>query len=140
MSSRLLAGSMAGLVFVFAAACGGGGAAQTGAPGSTPGTPRPPTATRPSGAGGECSDGAADDGTVIEITTNALPAETRMAVGEKITWTNNDKRTHKMSFRGGPDCAFMLIGGSSWIQFDNPGTFDYLCQFHETMTGKVVVE
>jgi plastocyanin len=136
----LIAGSVAGLVLVFAAACGGGGAATTPGPGSTASTPRPATATRPAGAGGECHEGVADDGTVIEITTNAVPAETRIAVGEKITWTNNDVRTHKISFRGGPDCKFMLIGGSVWIQFDNPGTFDYICQFHETMTGKVTVE
>ena len=139
VSSRLIAGSVAGLVLVFAAACGGGNATQPPS-GSSPGATQRPASTRAGGVGAECHDGVADSGTVVELTTPEYPEETRIAAGEKITWTNNDDRTHTVTFRGGPDCGFMLIGTSVWIQFDNPGTYDYLDQFNDTMTGKVIVE
>lgn len=133
MNTRLLAGSVAGLVLVLAAACGGGAGATAGPPGAPP-------ATRSAGVGSECIDEVADGGTVIEITSNQFPPETTVAAGESITWTNNDIRTHTVTFRGGPNCNHLLIGASSSIQFNNPGTFEYICQFHDTMTGTVIVE
>ena len=139
MSNRLIAGSVAGLIFVFATACGGGGATQPPA-GSSPGATQRPASTLAAGVGAECHDGVADSGTVIELTTHEFPEETRIAAGEKVTWTNNDVNTHTVTFRGGPNCGFMLIGGSVWIQFDNPGAYDYFDQFNVTQTGKVIVE
>lgn len=139
MKTRLLAGSVASLVLVFAAACGSGGGG-TGPTAGQPGqTPRP-AVTAAAGVGSECNDGAAEGGTVIELTDYVFPDETRVAVGESITWINNDVRTHTVTFRGGPNCNHLLIGASKSIQFNNPGTFDYLCQFHDNMRSKVIVE
>lgn len=138
MGSRQIAGGIAGLAFIFVTACGPGGAAQTTGPGG--GTPRPQS-TRPAGVGATCVDEAVDGATVIELTTHAFPAETRVAPGTTITWTNHDKLTHTVTFRGGPDCDTILINGSTSVTFANAGTYDYLCKFHdEVMRGKVIVE
>jgi plastocyanin len=138
VGSRFVAGGIAGLVLAFASACGGGGTAPT--PGGSSGTPRPP-ATPVTGVGSECVKEAVEGATVIELTTHAFPAETKIAVGDTITWTNHDNLTHTVTFRGGPDCDVLFINGSVSVTFPNPGTFDYLCKFHdEVMRGKVIVE
>lgn len=137
MGTRLLAGGVAGLVLVVATACGPGSAGPSG---GSPGASRAPAATRGPAAAESCSD-EPGDGTQIAVDTHAFPAETKIAAGESVTWTNEDDLNHTVTFRGGPRCGTMLIGGSYTVQFDTPGTYDYFCDFHSTvMRAKVVVE
>jgi plastocyanin len=128
---------MAGIVLVLAA-CGGGGAPATGGPSAA--TSRP-AATPGAAAAESCSKEAGGD-TVISIESYEFPAETRIAAGTSITWTNNHDTNHTVTFRGGgPDCGMLLIGESTTVQFDTPGEYEYLCKFFFTvMHGKVIVE
>lgn len=143
MSSRLSAGALAGFVLVLAAACGGGGGGNTGPSGGGGGggaTPRPPAATSAGAAAESCTTEPAP-GTVVEVETHAYPAETRVAAGSTVTWTNVDDLNHTVTFRGGPRCGIMLIGASYTVQFDNPGSYEYFCEFHSAvMKGRIVVE
>jgi plastocyanin len=78
---------------------------------------------------------------VIEVDTHAYPAETSVAAGSTVTWTNSDELNHTVTFRGGPRCGILLIGRSFTVQFDTPGSYDYFCEFHSAvMKGRVVVE
>lgn len=69
------------------------------------------------------------------------PDPIEVAVGGSITWTNEDSTAHTASVAGGgPDTGAIRGGESATLSFDQPGTFDYVCQFHPgSMTGTIVV-
>ncbi|MBI4407367.1 MAG: cupredoxin family copper-binding protein [Candidatus Kerfeldbacteria bacterium] len=87
-----------------------------------------------------------DDEDVVETFVVAMedfafsPDEITIHVGDSITFTNNGSTTHNVSevnfvFNTGP----LSPGESATITFINVGSFDYLCAFHPSMTGTVVV-
>ncbi len=139
--TRLLAGSVAGAVLVFAAACGGGGGPAATAP-SGGATARPPVGnvTPPPPAEATCID-PVTDGEQIEITEHKFPAEITVGVGDTVTFNNADNLNHTVTFRSDPDCGIMLIGQSISVSLEGPGTYQYYCQFHSpTMRGTIIVE
>jgi plastocyanin len=149
---RMLAGSAAVLTLLFATACGGGGAQDTSGPGATtaPGatigggaTTAPDATTGGAGAAASCEDAAAGSGPVISMegTHSLNPSDETISVGDAVTWTNNSKTNHQISFSGGPTCGFTLIGKSVSITFDTPGSFAYVCKIHPTfMKGTITVQ
>lgn len=115
---------------------GGGGAATT---------------EEPAGGGGE-DDGGGDDGGGgggggggAEVSEEGIafnPGEVTVAVGDTVTWTNNDSVGHDVtadSFSSG-DPGGMAPGATFEQTFDEAGTFDYVCTVHPGMEGSVVVE
>jgi amicyanin len=58
--------------------------------------------------------------------------------GDTVTWTNMDTMTHDVKFKDAesPD---MKKGETYSRTFDKAGTFDYICEIHPYMKGKVVV-
>lgn len=61
-------------------------------------------------------------------------------VGTTVRWTNNGAFNHTITsdtalFDSGP----LAPGGSFEYRFDTPGTFNYHCTLHPSMTGKVIV-
>lgn len=63
-------------------------------------------------------------------------------VGGSITWTNDDSVPHTAT---GNDRAVLQSGtikaGESFTQtFETAGNYDYFCEFHAGMKGKIVVE
>ncbi len=73
-------------------------------------------------------------------------ATLNIAVGTKVTWTNNDSAPHTVtSDKGGiADGVFgsgtLSTGDSFSFSFDKPGTYTYHCKFHPGMTAKVIVQ
>lgn len=118
----------AGAILAFAAACSGGPGTATTTPGGT-GTP---AAAACSGSGG----------TAVEAvdTLAFTPAGVTIAVGQTVTWTNTGAAAHTVSFTGGPDCGRINAGQSVSRTFTTTGFFGYLCSFHATMAGSVLVE
>ena len=143
---RVLAGGAAVLVLVFAAGCGGGGGAAPSAGGDNgtiaPGGAATPTPGGPAAAT-TCNDGAASGGTVISMegVHSLNPSDVTLKAGDYLTFTNNSSTNHQITFTGGPDCAFSLVGKSVNIQFNTPGTYTYVCRIHPTyMKGTVTVQ
>lgn len=75
------------------------------------------------------------------------PAETTVSTGATVTWTNNDSASHTVTSgtpTNGPDGTFdssIITSGKTFDHtFDEAGEFDYFCQVHPWMTGKVTVE
>jgi plastocyanin len=102
---------------------GGGGAATT---------------EEPAGGGG-------GDGGGAEVSMEGIafePAELTVAVGDTVTWTNNDSVPHDVtadSFSSGEPGG--MSGGVTFEHtFGEAGTFDYVCTVHPGMEGSVVVE
>jgi plastocyanin len=100
---------------------GGGGAATTEQPGD--------------GGGGGGAE-VAMEGIQFD------PAEVTVAVGDTVTWTNNDSVGHDVTaddFESGE--AGGLGNGDTFAHtFEEAGTFDYVCTVHPGMEGAVTVE
>jgi amicyanin len=79
---------------------------------------------------------------LVEISGFAYsPAELTITVGDTVTWTNLDAVEHTATATDGSwDTGLLAEGDSGSITFTAPGTFDYLCTPHPSMTGRIVVE
>jgi plastocyanin len=80
-------------------------------------------------------------GTLVEIVDFAFePAELTIEAGATVTWTNLDVVEHTATATDGSwDTGLLEQGESGSITFTTPGTYDYLCTPHPSMTGRIVV-
>jgi amicyanin len=77
----------------------------------------------------------------VEITDFAFqPGTITITVGDTVTWTNRDPVVHTATSTAGAfDSGELGTGESYRVTFTEPGTFDYLCTPHPSMTGRIVV-
>lgn len=72
--------------------------------------------------------------------------EVRIKAGSTVTWTNTEALPHNVHFKPGGSVdkeveGPMLRANQTFsVQFNTPGTYDYICTPHPFMKGKVVVE
>jgi amicyanin len=72
-----------------------------------------------------------------------LPAELHVHAGQTVTWVNCDESaiSHTTHADGEEWSSPLLSPGAGFShRFDQAGTFDYHCDPHPFMTGRVVVE
>jgi amicyanin len=72
-----------------------------------------------------------------------LPAELHVHAGQTVTWVNCEESaiSHTTHADGEEWSSPLLAPGAAFShRFDQPGTFDYHCDPHPFMTGRVVVE
>ena len=104
-----------------------------------------------SGAAGETADSSAAgddseavaDATMVDIKDFAsLPDSIEIPVGATVTWTNSDTAPHTATAKDREALqSGTLNTGDSYSQiFDQPGTFDYFCEFHANMKGTIIVQ
>jgi plastocyanin len=80
---------------------------------------------------------------MVEIKDLAyVPDSVEIPVGATVTWTNSDTVPHTATAK---DREVLQSGtlnpGDSFSQtFDQPGTFDYFCEFHANMKGTIIVQ
>jgi plastocyanin len=68
------------------------------------------------------------------------PAALEVGAGATVTWTNDDSIPHTVTAREGDFNSGVLQSGGSFSQtFSEPGTFEYFCAIHPSMTGTVTV-
>ncbi len=110
-------------------------AAAEPAPASGPVDPAPVEATPVAAA-----PAAASGGSAVTIKDFAFaPAALTVPVGTTVTWTNNDGSNHFVSFSD--QKSPRLKQGAIYTRtFSAPGTYDYACTLHPTMTGKIIVQ
>jgi plastocyanin len=69
------------------------------------------------------------------------PATLTIAVGDTVTWMNNDVQAHTATASGGAfDSGTMNPGQSFSFTFTAAGSFAYTCSFHAEMTGTITVQ
>ena len=69
------------------------------------------------------------------------PAQLNIPVGTTVLWYNNDSVPHTVTARDNSFESGSLSHGDSFnYTFEQSGTFEYHCQFHPSMLGKIVVE
>lgn len=121
--------ALSALLFaLFLVGCGGGGTDDGG--------------TSPT-EGEQTQDGAEPaTGTEVAIESFAFsPATLTIAVGDTVTWTNNDSAAHTATADDDSFDSGSLNRGDSFSHtFDEAGTYAYICTFHPNMTGEIVVE
>ena len=60
--------------------------------------------------------------------------------GDMVVWINKDSAPHTVTGAdGGPSSPTINKNESYSFKFDNIGTFNYLCSFHPSMKGVVIV-
>lgn len=78
-----------------------------------------------------------------------VPETVETAVGSMVTWTNDDTTLHTATSGkvegntpvpdGVFDSGYMKNGAMFSYVFESPGEYDYYCELHPYMTGKVIV-
>lgn len=78
--------------------------------------------------------------TVSTIDRSFQPDAIEVAVGEAVTWANDDTEGHTVTAVDGTfNSGIMTVGDEYSVNFDAAGTFDYFCAIHPEMTGSVTV-
>ena len=69
------------------------------------------------------------------------PATLTITAGDTVTWTNEDAVAHTATgTNAGFDSGDLEQGESFSLTFTTPGTYDYLCTPHPSMTGQIVAQ
>jgi plastocyanin len=78
----------------------------------------------------------------IAVTDGAFgPATLTIAVGDTVTWTNTDDSPHTVTAEGGAfDSGNLNEGLFFSFTFTEPGTYTYVCSYHDEMRATIVVE
>jgi plastocyanin len=93
------------------------------------------------------SPGAGSDQSCVAANDCFSPNIVNIAVGDSVTWTNNDKVGHTTT-SGQPsdnqtgtvwDSSLVKAGGTYFFRFQNAGDYHYFCMVHPWMTGEIVV-
>ena len=77
------------------------------------------------------------------LPSNALiPASAQnLPVGAIVVWYNNDSVTHTVTARDNSfDSGNLSPGDTFRYTFERSGTFDYYCEIHPSMIGKIIIE
>jgi plastocyanin len=99
---------------------------------------------------GESEDEDGDDSAAVAPAASAVtiegfafnPQTIEIAVGDSVTWTNNDSAPHTVTQNpsgSGFQSGRIDQGMSFSFTFDTAGTYEYFCEFHSSMSGTVVV-
>ena len=68
------------------------------------------------------------------------PTTVVLPVGSTVIWTNKDSVTHTVTSNSGLfDSGNLAQGKTFSFTFNQAGTFQYLCNLHPSMTGKITV-
>jgi plastocyanin len=78
--------------------------------------------------------------TVVMDATAYSPASLTVKRGDMVTWTNKDPFPHTVTAAGAFDSKDIAAGKSWKYVARKAGRFDYVCIYHPTMKGTLIVE
>jgi plastocyanin len=84
------------------------------------------------------SSASAASHTIVIKNTTFTPATLNVAVGDTVTWVNQETDNTTHSIRGPWTSPDIPPGGSYTVTITAAGTYDYFCGFHPFMTGTIV--
>jgi plastocyanin len=140
-----LVASMLVLVLAVAAGCSSSakkaGTADTSGPSSSGETSSSPA---PGGSSTTASVPPAGANGVNIVDYAFSPQKLTVKVGTTVSWINQDQFEHEVASKSGdPGLAFDLgkqgHGVTVTHTFTAPGTYEYICNIHNYMTGTIVV-
>ena len=69
------------------------------------------------------------------------PATLTIKAGTTVKWTNNDSAAHTATDNNQAFDSGTIGSGKSYeFKFDHTGTYSYICNFHQSMKGTIIVE
>ena len=88
---------------------------------------------------------AAAASVTIDVQSFTFPANTEVARGTKVTWTNKDTAKHTVTSgtRPNKDGKFdgqLDAGGTFSFTFTDAGTYAYYCSIHSSMNATITVK
>lgn len=90
------------------------------------------------GGGPQTTGSATGEGAVRIVDFSFQPTTLNVTPGTVVTWTNEDSAPHTAT-GDNFDTGMLNRGDSDSVTFDTPGTYDYICTYHPSMEGSVVV-
>jgi amicyanin len=101
----------------------------------------PTTDGNPSPTGSDNPQSANSMNITIENSKFSMP-EMTIAIGTTVTWTNKESASHTVTSDDGSYLnSPTLTNGQTYIKtFDKEGTYEYYCEYHPTMKGKIIVK
>ena len=76
----------------------------------------------------------------VEIKDSSFnPQNLTIKAGDTVTWTNNDSVLHDITIDNGLFDHDLNPGESYSWTFNETGTYDYHCDIHVSMIGKIIV-
>ncbi|HEV2124382.1 MAG TPA: cupredoxin family copper-binding protein, partial [Chloroflexota bacterium] len=94
---------------------------------------------------GQDASPPADEAAASEVTVEIVdfeyaPDPVEITAGFTVTWVNRDSVPHTATGDGGSFQSGTLRTDESFSStFDEPGTYEYFCEFHANMSGTVIV-
>jgi len=68
------------------------------------------------------------------------PSSLTISAGDEVTFTNNDNAPHTATIASANlDTGRLANGESASLTFDTAGTHAYVCRFHPSMRGTIIV-
>ena len=136
----VLAFSLFALIALSACASSTGG---TAAPAAT--APQPAdsaAASAPAAGGGGCTTSSEEGAAQVGIENFTFsPGDVTAAVGETITWTNEDSAPHTATLDDDAcDTGNIAQGATAGLVFDAAGTYPYHCKIHPNMVGTITIQ
>ena len=85
--------------------------------------------------------GATESDKVVIKGFEYAPPSVAVKAGSKLTFVNQDSAKHTASDKMSDafDTGTLQKGQSKAVTLDKPGSYDYICEFHVFMKGKVTV-
>ena len=104
--------------------------------------PTPGAASAPAAGGGGCTTSSEEGAAQVGIENFTFsPGDVTAAVGETITWTNEDSAPHTATLDDGAcDTGNIAQGATAGLVFDAAGTYAYHCNIHPNMTGTITIQ
>jgi len=138
-STRALVVLLVVVLLVVLAGCSGGG--STGSSGSSDGSSGDSSggSTGSTGGGTSGTGGGVSSTNIVMSGFAFSPSSLEVAVGDTVTWTNEDSVTHDVEIDGKNLGTVGKNETLTWVA-ETAGTFDYLCTIHPSMSGEVIVK
>lgn len=155
ITTRALPAAAIAAALLLAACSDDGEPTVTGSPSQTDGAPAsqstasstsaPTDEGTSAGSATSPADTAGGTGGVTMESIAFMPQEITVEAGTTVTWSNEDSVAHTVTAREGGasfDSGNMDAGTTFETTFDEPGTYEYVCDYHvgSGMTGTIVVE
>lgn len=90
-----------------------------------------------------CGTPGARAATVHTVSIDAFefkPATLTVKRGDTVRWQNNDPVPHTATAKGAFDSSSIAAGAAWQYTAAKKGRFEYICSFHPTMKGTLIVE
>jgi plastocyanin len=95
--------------------------------------------TQAAGAAGPAASGAAGTHTVVMENLRFMPETIEIRRGDTVVWVNRDLVPHTATAQGRFDSGNVAPQASWKHVFASAGTLPYICRYHPTMKGQVIV-